>query len=419
MAYRDKWKVYPTYDFAAPVVDSLEGVTHALRTNEYRDRNPQYYWFQDKLKLRKTQIWDFARLNFIYTLLSKRKLQWFADNGKVTGWDDPRFPTIRGIRRRGMTVECIQQFILATGPSQQAMNMEWDSIWALNKRLIDPVVPRFVAIETKDMVVCHINGAPAAFEKAVPKHKKNAELGSKTTVFDSTIYVEQADAQSFKDGEEVTMMEWGNVFIKSKKLAADGKTVERLEMEANFDGDFTKTEKKVTWLAKSATRPLVEVTLLEFDYLITKKKLEEEDDFADFLTPETEFHTDAVADFNVSELTQGQSIQFERKGYFILDKVQGKDGKREFIKIPDGRAAGVASKHAGIETVDEAKAKKASHKAKGHVPAPTATKEADAGAPKAGSSGQFQLGQSDPYEGTKMYKLPQLAENIETPAKSE
>lgn len=149
-----KWNIYPTYDFACPVVDSIEGVTHALRTNEYHDRNDQYYWFIEQMGLRKPLIWDYSRINFIYTLLSKRKLQWFVDKGLVSGWDDPRFPTVRGILRRGLTKEALMQFILMQGASKNTILLEWDKLWAINKQIIDPLSPRYVALNRSNMYDC-------------------------------------------------------------------------------------------------------------------------------------------------------------------------------------------------------------------------------------------------------------------------
>jgi glutamyl-tRNA synthetase len=340
----DKWKIYPTYDFACPIVDSLEGVTHALRTNEYRERNAQYQWMIKALGMRGVDIWDFSRLNFIYTLLSKRKLHWFVDSGIVGGWDDPRFPTIRGIRRRGLTVDALSQFMLAQGPSQAIVSLEWDMIWAINKKVIDPVAPRFWAIVKENSVSVTINGGPPAPEvRTLPRHKKNPDVGEKKTIFTSTILVEQEDAISFDDQEEITLMDWGNAIVRSKTTGPSG-DVTSLTMDLHLEGDFRKTKKKITWLAQpSKDYPLVDVTLLDYDYLITKKKLEETDDVKDFVTPVSEFREEAFADANVGTLTKGDIIQFERKGYFIFDGT-AEDGKLEFIRIPDGRAANLASK---------------------------------------------------------------------------
>ena len=326
-----EWKIYPTYDFCVPIVDSLEGVTHALRTIEYRDRNAQYDWMLSALNLRKVHIWDFARVNFVRTLLSKRKLQWFVDKGYVGNWDDPRFPTVRGIRRRGMTVEGLKNFIISQGPSKNIINLDWNIIWSANKKVIDPIAPRHTALESKDLVTVNIVDGPELHSEKKPKHKKNPAVGEKDVYYSSKALIEQVDAAAIKDGEEVTFMDWGNVICEKVHKDADGK-VTSIDAKLHLDGDFRKTEKKLTWLAAEKK---TNVELVDFDHLITKDKLDEGDNFEDFLTPETRFVTEAVADVNVEQMKVGDIIQFERKGYYILDS--NKDGKYVFFTVPDGK----------------------------------------------------------------------------------
>lgn len=331
---KDAWKMYPTYDFCVPIVDALEGVTHALRTIEYRDRNAQYDWMLNALNLRKVHIWDFGRVNFVRTLLSKRKLQWFVDKKYVSNWDDPRFPTVRGVRRRGMTVEGLRNFVISQGPSKNIINLDWSVIWALNKKIIDPVAPRFTAIDAENAVPVNLLDGPTEPTKEnKPKHKKNPEVGEKVVIYSNKVLIEQADAQTIEDGEEVTFMDWGNVIVKS--ITKEGDIVKSIDANLHLEGDFRKTSKKLTWLADTDDK--ITVDLVDFDHLITKDKLEEGDNFEDFLTPETEFHTKAYADVNVRDLKVSDIIQFERKGYYRVDK-DSSDSTPVLFTIPDGKA---------------------------------------------------------------------------------
>jgi len=150
-------------------------------------------------------------------------------------------------------------------------------------------------------------------------------------------------------------MDWGNAIVRSKTTDSSG-MITALSMELHLEGDFKKTTKKITWLAQPTNaHPLIDATLIDHDYLITKKKLEENDDLKDFATPVTEFREAALADANVRELKRGDIIQFERRGYYIFDGIaeKGKQEKTwEFIRIPDGRAAGLASKAGGTAAAE-------------------------------------------------------------------
>ena len=238
--FSTKYKAYPLYDWACPIVDSIEGVTHALRTNEYHDRNPLYYWVLDVCKLRKVYIEDYSRLNFGYTVLSKRKLQQFVDSGKVSGWNDPSFPTIQGVIRRGLTVEALREFVISQGSSKSSNLMEMSKLWAVNKKVLDPIVPRFTAIDAEAKCLVSIPSVTSQTHKRIAKHKKNPDLGEKDIYYSNQIYIERVDANSVTEGEEVTLMDWGNCYFK--KLHRDGAgNVVKIDAELHLEVNITTT----------------------------------------------------------------------------------------------------------------------------------------------------------------------------------
>ena len=185
-----RFTLYPTYDFACPVIDSLEGVTHALRSNEYTDRVPQYHWILKALGMRDVDIFEFSRLNFEYALLSKRKLQYLIDNKKVTGWDDPRFATFRGVLRKGLKVETLIEFMLEQGPSTKNTLMEWDKLWAVNKSYIDNICPRYSAVSVEKASHIYITNGPKELEAVtIPCFNKNPALGNRPQYRSSNIVI--------------------------------------------------------------------------------------------------------------------------------------------------------------------------------------------------------------------------------------
>lgn len=327
-----KYNVYPTYDFCCPLIDSIEGVTHALRTNEYHDRNAQYYWFCDALNLRKPRIEDFSRLNMEFTLMSKRKLTTLVETGVVEGWDDPRFPTVRGLKRRGLQVEALRQFCADQGMSKVINIMEWSKIWFYNTQILDPISPRYTAVSNTLKVRCVVEGHEHLQKDVKPLHKKNAELGTKTYYKSDVIFLDAEDVALVKEGDEVTLMDWCNAFVKNIKLNEGGMPFEA-SIELHPEGDVKKTKQKLTWVPENPSS--VSLTLNEYDYILTKKKPEPEENLDDLIAKVSMYSQEAYGEEALQGLKVGDVIQLERRGYYIVDKDEG--GKKTLICIPDGR----------------------------------------------------------------------------------
>ncbi|XP_073484464.1 bifunctional glutamate/proline--tRNA ligase isoform X3 [Aquarana catesbeiana] len=344
----NKYNVYPTYDFACPIVDSVEGVTHALRTTEYHDRDEQFYWIINALGIRKPYIWEYSRLNLNNTVLSKRKLTWFVNEGLVDGWDDPRFPTVRGVLRRGMTVEGLKQFIAAQGSSRSVVNMEWDKIWAFNKKLraickkvIDPVAPRYTALLKSQVVPVNISEAEEGVTQ-VAKHPKNAEVGLKPVWYGPRVLIEGADAETLSEGETVTFINWGNLNITKIHRDSSGK-IQSLDAKLNLDNKDYKKTTKITWLADTDKAPLIPTTCANFDHLITKPVLGRDEDFKQYVNRSSKQEEVMLGDPCLKNVKKGDIVQLQRRGFYICDEPYEpisphscKEAPCILIYIPDG-----------------------------------------------------------------------------------
>lgn len=349
-----RYKAYPTYDFACPIVDAIEGVTHAMRTTEYRDRDEQYRRMQDMLGLRKVHIIEFSRLNFSFTTLSKRKLNWFVENKMVEGWDDPRFPTVQGVLRRGVRVQALRDFIIAQGASKKDVEMEWDKFWAMNKKVIDPVAFRFFAIANDNKVAMAIAGAPTTPESfSVQLHPKKPELGYKAMHKFHRVWVEGEDAAEYVAGEEVTLMRWGNVVIDGVDTDADGKPV-LVRATLNEAGDVKATRIKSCWIPDMDSA-VVLGEMVDFDNLITKARLEEGDTFEDFVNPVTRVVTSILCEPAARSISPDQVVQLERRGYFRCDRAFI-DASRPIVlfNIPDGKTKAASKLRTALTSKSQA-----------------------------------------------------------------
>uniref|UniRef100_A0A915PK29 glutamate--tRNA ligase n=1 Tax=Setaria digitata TaxID=48799 RepID=A0A915PK29_9BILA len=329
----NKYKVYPTYDFACPIVDSIEGVTHALRTTEYTDRDEQYYFICDLLGLRKPYIWSYARLNMTNTVMSKRKLTWLVDEHHVEGWDDPRLPTVRGVMRRGLTVEGLKQFIVAQGGSRAVVMMEWDKIWSFNKKVIDPVAPRYTALAyPENLVLITVTDNLVEESREVSLHPKNAEVGTKIVWYGKKLLVEEVDAREMKIGNSVTFINWGN--MKICDILKDGDRITEIKAKLDLENKDYKKTLKVTWIADTELGSRVPVKAVEYSHIISKAVIGKDENWKSFVNCDSVKYLDFTGEPAMRELRKGDIIQLQRKGYYICDSAYSSKSEYSGIEMP-------------------------------------------------------------------------------------
>uniref|UniRef100_A0A915ETR0 Uncharacterized protein n=1 Tax=Ditylenchus dipsaci TaxID=166011 RepID=A0A915ETR0_9BILA len=191
-------------------------------------------------------------MNFAHTVVSKRKLTVLVDEKIVDGWDDPRLPTIRGLIRRGLTVEALKQFVTAHPGSRADVNIEWSSIWALNRKVIEPIAPKYFALEKpagveQPFVPIEIRPSFDPELRPISCHPANPDLGEKQVWFSPRILISQTDAAVINEGDVVTFMRWGNV--KVSEVQKKDNVVVGMIVDLDLDNKNYKTTLKVTWLA--------------------------------------------------------------------------------------------------------------------------------------------------------------------------
>ena len=301
----DKYKVYPTYDFACPIVDSIEGVTHVFRSTEFADRDEQYNIIIDMLKIRKPLLFRYGKVKFVGSVMSKRKIKALIDNGKISGWSDPRLLTIRGILNRGMHIEPLIEFVAKIGFSQNNSDMTEDKLWVMNKKFIDKHATRYTAIpkfNIRFFNISNFNDNQLEMTKEVPRFVKNIDLGTRTLFYNNEIIVDNEDAALFEDKEEITLMNWGNAIV----------SVDTNQLALHLEGDFKKTKKKVLWM--SAENPVSVITT----------KYGGVDDI-----PVTKEY---VGEQSMITIKQGDYIQLMKMGYYMCSSIDD-DGTINLIEL--------------------------------------------------------------------------------------
>jgi len=341
----DKWCIYPMYDFTHCLSDSIEGITHSFCDLDFEDHRPLYDWFLDQLGVHHPQQIEFARLNLSYTVMSKRKLAELVDGGLVTGWDDPRMPTLSGLRRRGFTPGAIRKFCETIGVAKRASVVDIALLEHLLREDLNRTSPRVMAVLKPLKVVIDNYPEGQVEEMEAINNPEDESAGTRLVPFSRELYVEHDDFMEepvkkfyrLSPGREVRLRY--AYFIKCESVVKDEQTGEVIELHCTYDPasrggnspDGRKVKATLHWVSAAHA---VDAKVRLHDNLFTKENpldVEEGKHFTDYVSPDSlTTLTGCKLEPSLRDARPGERYQFERLGYFCIDS---KDSQPEALVV--------------------------------------------------------------------------------------
>ncbi|MFA0556201.1 MULTISPECIES: glutamine--tRNA ligase [unclassified Vibrio] len=335
----DKWCIYPMYDFTHCISDALEGITHSICTLEFQDNRRLYDWVLDNITIDcQPRQYEFSRLNLEYTVMSKRKLNQLVVENLVQGWDDPRMPTISGLRRRGFTSSSIREFCKRIGVTKQENMIEFGSLESCIRDDLNENAPRAMAVLDPVKIVIENYEADTVETLTVANHPNKPEMGTREVPFTREVWIERDDFREEANkkykrlvlGKEVRLR--GAYVIKAERIEKDAEgNITTIfcsydnETLGKNPADGRKVKGVIHWVSADKALP-AEIRL--YDRLFTVPNPAAADDFAATLNPESLVTLNGFVEPSLAEGVAEQAYQFERTGYFCVDS---KDSKADAL----------------------------------------------------------------------------------------
>ena len=343
----NRWCIYPTYDFAHCISDSIEGITHSICTLEFEDHRPLYDWFLDELGIYHPQQIEFARLNLTYTVLSKRYLSILVKEGYVSGWDDPRMPTIRGLRRRGYTPEAIKDFCERIGVARRNSLVDVALLEHCVREDLNKRAPRAMAVLRPIKLVIDNYPDDQVEELDAVNNPEDPSMGTRKVPFSKVLYIERDDFREnppkdyhrLAPGREVRLR-YG-YYVTCVDVVKDDKG-DIVEIHCTYDPatrggwspDGRKVKGTIHWVSARHAVP-VEVRL--YDHLFTREdmtNLDEGEDFRKYINPNSlQVLYPCYVEPSLANAPPESRYQFERLGYFAVDPVDSRKDRLVFNRI--------------------------------------------------------------------------------------